>query len=247
MDGQTALRYVRTRHADSDFGRTRRQLQFLLAMRDQALKLNILPKVPSLISQFRDSVKTDLSANDIINLARIASQIETENIMARSIDENMVTGWITPQGGDVLIPKRDEIRKVVEEMFGMTAQAPAAQPTATATLPAPAPTPVPNSETRSRLSSEGARIEVLNGTNVKGLAGRTQSYLNGLGYKVVATGDAGRYDYNETVIVYYAEKQYTQASLAKLFDVRPENIRISSSARTDVDIRVILGAKAKVP
>ena len=69
MDGETALRYVRTRHADSDFGRGRRQLQFLMAMRDQALKLNILPKVPGLIGQMRDSIKTDLSANDIITLA----------------------------------------------------------------------------------------------------------------------------------------------------------------------------------
>ena len=247
MDGETALRYVRTRHSDSDFGRTRRQLQFLMAMRDQALKLNVLTKLPSLISQFRDSVKTDLSANEIISLARIAGQVETGDIIARSIDETMISSWVTPQGGDVLIPKRDEIKKVIDEVFGPSTQA--TVPPVKSALPTVAPTPAPvqNAEVRARLLSDGARIEVLNGTNTKGLAGRAQTYLNTLGYNVVTIGDAGRYDYSETVIVYYAEKQYTQASLAKLFAVRPENIRPAPSARMDVDIRVILGANARIP
>ncbi len=245
MDGETALRYVRTRHADSDFGRTRRQLQFLMAMRDQALKLNILPRLPNLISQLRDSVKTDLSANEIIALARVASQVETENITTRSIDEKMITPWLTPQGGDVLIPKRDEIKKLVDEMFGPVASA--ATPTPVPPGPTPLPTPRQSSEDRERLRAENAGIEILNGTNTKGLAARTRTYLTSLGYNVVTIGDAGRYDYKETVIVYYAEKRYTQQSLIKLFGVRPENVRLAPSARMEVDIRIILGANAQVP
>jgi hypothetical protein len=247
MDGQTALQFVRTRHADSDFGRTRRQLQFLLAMRDQALKLNILPKVPSLIAQFRDSVKTDLSASDILSLARIASQIDSDHIIARSIDETMTTGWVTPQGGDVLIPKRDAIKAVVDEVFGSAAQPTALPASVPTTAPTVQPTPVQNAQTRSRLVSEAARIEVLNGTTTKGIAGRAQVYLNGLGYNVLKIGDAGSYNYSETVILYYASKPVAQSSLAQLFNVRPENVRQAPTARTDVDIRVILGANAVVP
>jgi LCP family protein required for cell wall assembly len=241
MDGKTALQFVRTRHADSDFGRTRRQLQFLVAMSDQALKLNILPKVPSLIAQFRDSVKTDLSANEIISLARLASQIESDHIVTRSIDETMVTPWVTPQGGSVLIPKRDEIKKLIDEMFMPVDQPATVQPTATA-LPAARP-----GNDQAALRSENARIEILNGTNTKGLATRARNYLNSIGYNVVTVGDAGRYDYRDTVIVYYTEKKVTQAALAKMFNVRPENIRAAPSTRTDVDIRVILGSTAYVP
>lgn len=247
MDGETALRYVRTRHADSDFGRTRRQLQFLMAMRDQALRINILPKLPSLLSQLRDSVKTDLSANEIISLARTATQIESDRISMRSIDEKMVSGWITPQGGDVLVPKRDEIKKVVDEMFA-AAPAVAPSPSPQPAAPTAAPTaPRVNPDVHARLQAENARIEVLNGTTTKGLATRTRSYLHNQGYNIVAVGDAGRYDYKDAVIVVYAEKVYTQASLVKLFDVRPENVRIAPSARIDVDIRVILGANVQVP
>ncbi len=245
MDGETALRFVRTRHADSDFGRTRRQLQFLMAMRDQALKLNILPKAPSLISQFRDSIKTDMSANEILSMARLASQIESDKIISRSIDETMITPWVTPQGGEVLIPKRDEIKKVVAEVFGTTTAAPTTQPQPAA--PTPVPTATTSSQLRAVLAQENARIEVLNGTNTKGLAGRTQVYLNNLGYNVVTIGDAGRYDYSETVILYYAQRPNSLANLVKTFSVRPDNIRAAPSARLDADIRVILGANARIP
>ncbi len=247
MDGQKALQFVRTRHADSDFGRTRRQLQFLLAMRDQALKLNILPKVPSLISQLRDSVKTDLSASELLSLARTASQIDSDHIVARLIDEKMTSSWVTPQGGDVLIPNRDAIKAVVNEVFGSAAQ-PTAQPAAVqSAAPIVQPTPVQNARTRSLLVSEGARIEVLNGTTSKGLAGRAQVYLNSLGYNVPKIGDAGIYNYTDTVILYYSAKPYALAGLTQLFNVRPENVRQAPTARTDVDIRVVLGASAVVP
>ena len=247
MDGDHALQFVRTRHADSDFGRTRRQLQFLVAMRDQALKLNILPKLPSLISQFRDAVKTDLSASDIISLARLASQIDKDNIMAKGIDESMVTRWITPQGGDVLIPKRDEIKKLVDEMFGTGVPAASSQPAAPAPTPTSTPAPQKSVQAPTPLQQENARIEILNGSNTQGLAGKFQTYLAGLGYNVVSIGDAGRYDYTDPVIVYYADKSYTQSSLVKLFSVRPENVRPAPSTRTDVDIRIILGANSKLP
>jgi hypothetical protein len=191
-------------------------------------------------------VKTDLSANEIISLAKTASQIETDHIMTRSIDEKMVQGWITPQGGDVLIPKRDEIKSVIDEMFGPVAQ-PTAVPQAAAPTPAPTAVSSQNSDMIARLQAEHARIEVLNGTNTKGLAARTRTYLGSLGYNVVTIGDAGRYDYRESVIIFYAEKAYTQANLIKLFNVRPENVRLSPSAHMNVDIRVILGANAVVP
>ncbi len=173
-------------------------------------------------------------------------QIDSDSLVARSIDETMIMSWVTPQGAEVLVPKRDAIKQVVDEVFGSTSVAPtsAAQPAAAPTV---APTPAQNAEVRARLIADNARIEVLNGTNVKGLAGRAQVYLNTLGYNVVTIGDAGRYDYTDCVIVYYAERPYTVSALAKQFGVKAENIRVASSARMDVDIRLILGANASVP
>lgn len=118
MDGTTALWYVRTRHADSDFGRARRQQQFLFALRKQALQLNLLPKLPAIISALADSIKTDLRPQDVIGLARIAKDIDTSRVVSRVVDESMTTHWVTPAGAQVELPDKVAIKRLVQEVFG---------------------------------------------------------------------------------------------------------------------------------
>jgi anionic cell wall polymer biosynthesis LytR-Cps2A-Psr (LCP) family protein len=68
MDGVTAVEYARTRHPDSDFGRQARQQQLLLAIRDQALQLQTLPRLPRLVPEILGLVHTDLSPLEIAQL-----------------------------------------------------------------------------------------------------------------------------------------------------------------------------------
>jgi LCP family protein required for cell wall assembly len=118
MDGFTALTYVRTRHADSDFGRARRQQQFLLALRQQALQLNLLPKLPRLLNSLSDAIRTDLRPQEIVALARVAKDVDTAKVVNRVIDESMTTHWITPAGAQVELPNKEAVKKLVQEVFG---------------------------------------------------------------------------------------------------------------------------------
>jgi LCP family protein required for cell wall assembly len=118
MSGETALWYVRTRHADSDFGRARRQQQFLLALRHQALQLNLLPKAPALLSALSDTFKTDFKPHEILGLARVAREVDTSRVQNRVIDESMTSHRVTSSGAQVEIPDRAAVRKVVQEVFG---------------------------------------------------------------------------------------------------------------------------------
>jgi LCP family protein required for cell wall assembly len=238
MDGATALIYVRERHVDSDFGRIRRQQKFLLALRDQALRINVLPRVPQLITLFKDAVKTDLSAQEIIQLAQLAAQVDSKDIQVRAIDETMVQPYVTAQGADVLIPQRDKIAKLIGEMF---AEPQAGGPEVVV------PTAVSRSPTQAALEAEKARIELLNGTPMKGLAARARTYLQGLGFTIVTIGDASRSDYRDTVIVIYNEKKATVEELVRLFAIKPANVRQGASSRSDVDLRVIIGSSARIP
>jgi anionic cell wall polymer biosynthesis LytR-Cps2A-Psr (LCP) family protein len=122
MDGFTALTYVRTRHADSDFGRARRQQQFLLALRKQALQLNLLPKLPALLNSVSDAIKTDLRPQEIIALARIAKDVDTSKVVNRVIDEELTTHWVTPAGAQVELPDKEAVKRLVQEVFGTTRQ-----------------------------------------------------------------------------------------------------------------------------
>lgn len=64
MSGQEALEYVRSRHEDliGDFGRTQRQRQLLLAMKNTLLysKSSIL-SLPSILNGLNGQIKTDIS------------------------------------------------------------------------------------------------------------------------------------------------------------------------------------------
>ena len=49
LDGRTALMYARSRHSENDFGRSRRQQRVLMALRERAMQMNIVTKIPTLL------------------------------------------------------------------------------------------------------------------------------------------------------------------------------------------------------
>jgi LCP family protein required for cell wall assembly len=118
LDGESALWYVRTRHADSDYGRARRQQQVLLALRAQALRLDLLPKVPGILAALADTVKTDLRPADLVGLARIAKDVDTAHLVNRVVDESMTRRWVTPAGAQVEVPDAAAVRRTAQEVFG---------------------------------------------------------------------------------------------------------------------------------
>lgn len=123
MDGDLALKYVRTRHQDSDLGRNQRQLQVLLAVRDKALSLATLNKVPEVLNAVGDSLETDLTLPEILSLAKQWSSIPRDNIQTYRIDETMIQPYVTPDGAQVLLPKRAMIGAVVAKFLGQSAPA----------------------------------------------------------------------------------------------------------------------------
>lgn len=121
MDGELALKYVRTRHQDSDFGRLQRQQQLLLAVRDKALSLDVLTRLPALLDAVYGFYQTDLTVAEIASVVKTWSEIPRENIAVYRIDETMVRYWTTPAGASVLIPIREAIAPVVQSFLGAPA------------------------------------------------------------------------------------------------------------------------------
>ena len=123
MDGEMALRYARTRHNGSDFVRLRRQQKVLFAIREKALSLDLIPRLPDLLRTMGYTVDTDLDPQEVLTLAQIARQIEKEDIKSAVIDETMAVSIILPDtGANVLYPLRDKIAAVVEDIFSSSAE-----------------------------------------------------------------------------------------------------------------------------
>lgn len=114
MDGRTALMYARTRHQDSDFGRMRRQQQVMLAIRDKLFSPDVIPVLPSLAQVVYNSVRTDLSLEEVGLLGCVGPQIPNESVFRVVIDTTMVEPFTTSSGASVLRPKIDVILPALE-------------------------------------------------------------------------------------------------------------------------------------
>ncbi len=245
MSGARALEYARSRMSTSDFDRAKRQQQILLAIRERGLGLgvlNLLPRLPTLLGTMGNMVKTDMTLDEMKDLALLAPQIDLDNIKTVVVQKPMVIGYRRDDGAAVQLPKWDLIRPVVDDLF----KAPVVVlPTPVPTQPAP-PTPTPTLapvqiEELQTLAQEGARIAVQNGTSEPNFAARVAATLMEQGFQVVEFGDADRIDYPSTVVVDYTGKTFTLERLIDLFQVTPENVRRSPNLRSQVDIRIIVG------
>ncbi len=120
MDGQLALKYARTRHADNDFGRAARQQQVMLAAKDKALGLGItglLTRAPDLFKRVEQGVRTDLSLEQMVNLIRLGSQIPADNIKNVVLDIDYVTPHVTEQGAQVLLLDQEKATGLIRSLF----------------------------------------------------------------------------------------------------------------------------------
>ena len=117
LDGQTALRYVRTRHQDDDYQRVQRQQQVLLALRDRLTQPEVIPHIPALVAALINAGQTDLTAAELASLACLGPRIERDTIRALPIDGAMVMDWTTASGARVSIPNRDLIAPLVMEFL----------------------------------------------------------------------------------------------------------------------------------
>jgi LCP family protein required for cell wall assembly len=223
LDGHTALQYARSRHSDSDLGRNSRQQQVLLALKQQALSLNILSRLTDIVNQLAGAVKTDLTFLQVTSLVQLARDIGPSSIQTVLIEPPLVNSVVLASGADVLMPDWSLIRPKVTQLFG-----------------------------DPRLAAEAARISVLNGTEVGGMARRTSDLLIAKGLAVVnvaSVSDPGNYPVTTISDYTGGTKPNTLAALAQELGVDPADVvegdpadaPLATSDGEPVDIVIIVG------
>ena len=122
LDGETALKYARSRHASDDIDRGRRQQQVIFAVRDKVLTLGmvddlVLQALP-IWNDLKDGVQTGLSLDQLVQLALYARNIADQNIKSAVLDWSYLRAWDDPNGLAVLVPDRDKLPSLMLEIFG---------------------------------------------------------------------------------------------------------------------------------
>jgi LCP family protein required for cell wall assembly len=118
MDGKSALRYARTRHADNDFMRNKRQLQVILAARKAALKVDILPKLPDLIDKVAGAIETNVTFREQMSLAQFMSGLTASDIVTSTLDRQMIVPTVLPDGSEGLNLDWEAAGPTLSEFFG---------------------------------------------------------------------------------------------------------------------------------
>ena len=125
FDGETALKYARTRKSseNGDFSRMDRQHQVMRALKAQALTPRTLLRIPALYRDFRHAVDTNISLEIVLRLAKAAGSIDGESVEYYAIDE--ASGLVTPQMVDgmfLLEPDLVGIRTALSERISQLAE-----------------------------------------------------------------------------------------------------------------------------
>ncbi|OGY50845.1 MAG: hypothetical protein A3J59_03260 [Candidatus Buchananbacteria bacterium RIFCSPHIGHO2_02_FULL_56_16] len=236
FDGESALKYVRSRQArgieGSDFARSQRQQKVLLAVKDKVLRFGTLAN-PYKVSRIMDTLSQHLSTNfkvwELMALFGMTKDVEAQNVTHRVFDDGpdgLVYAAIGDDGAFILKPRAgnfSEMSAVVRYIFD-PAQLAAKQP---------------------------LRVEIQNGTKINGLALRTSEYLESLGYEVIKLGNAPTQDYQKTVIYDVTASAPSTAAATRIGELLdagvapalPEWVTATSSQKVNsrTDILIILG------
>ena len=234
LPGYLVLGYARNRKTQGgDIDRSKRQVQVIMALRDQVFSPGNFPRMisiaPDVYQEASAGLDTNLTFDDALKLGTLMTQIPVESIKQGVIDytmgslDNVILGG---ENASVLKPFPDKIRELRDQIFttGGALSPLAAQGDPTALMQA-----------------DGARVRFLNGSFTPGLEVNTGNYFLAQGMPVTEVGPADR-SYDRTTIYLYSPKLYTLKYLQTVFGITSSTqIRIQPDPASTVDVEVRLG------
>ncbi len=234
LDGETALKYVRSRHTSSDFDRARRQQEVLNAVKNKALSIGFLlnpVKIKNTLSVLADNFETDLTLTEMMNFASLASDFSGDSIVSAVLSDDIWSagGFLYPPereyygGAYVLIPYTgpedfSEVHTFCDLLFH-----------------------------HPEVIADQVSIQILNATGVSGLAGMNYYHLTRYGFNVVDTENALNQDLATTRIFPSGESNaFTEETsealnyllLGEILDTAPEEYALWE---TDAELIIELG------
>ena len=227
LDGSTALKFIRTRKTTSDFARSKRQQQVLIAMKEKATSIDLFStpsKIIDIITAVEKNLQTDLSKPQILSLAQKFKDINYRKFTNLVLNDNPNSEGsfiYSPPLSDynsayVLVPL-DEENQEIKTYIQL------------------------NQEYDKAMKFNG-KLVIKNGTDSPGLALKFSQILKRFGFEVTSIENAETKNYQSTVISNYdlAGSNTLNAILKIIPDAIEKTINV-----TDPDIpiftEIILG------
>ncbi len=227
MDGETALIYARTRHADSDFGRAERQQQVLRAIVAELRAKGWIGRtaaLPGLLDSVRGQDGATPPVITTLPIARFDVLLAGMLLAGGVAPDDIAQLRITPEtvavteNGSNLIWDPDGIRAIVDQFVSPPDEA-----------------------------AEEATVQVLNGTSVPGLAGQIALDLEQAGFAILVPDNAPPGDYSQTIVYNRNDKPQTARRVAEHLNAPLHEGSPPADVASEADIVVIIGADQAQP
>jgi anionic cell wall polymer biosynthesis LytR-Cps2A-Psr (LCP) family protein len=204
LDGDKAKLYIsyRRQGEEPESAGFRRQRFFLGFIKRMGEKNGAL-KDPSVNQVYQFLLKTDMNQRTRQRLFDEFTKIDTDRIGIQSVGGNIRE----VSGQRLIFPYYDGslIKEIVRQSLAALTR-----------------------QNEGAVSERVFTVEVLNGTSITGLAGRTAELLRGFGYDVIAIGNADTGDYEITEIIDRSGYEDVVKTFADI--IRCKNIRYESAA-----------------
>lgn len=185
LDGETALKYVRSRHNTSDFDRAERQQEVIKAIQEKALSLGVLAnpvKIKDLYRAVSRHFESDLTLSEMLTLVGFGSDLTSDSIFNTVLNDDA-----TVMGGFLYTPPRDEGDPYY--LVPYSGDFLEIQTFAQLFL------------YHTEIVRDAVPLEVLNGTREASLAGLTKMMLTRYGFNVLTYGNGSTKDLKDTRLI----------------------------------------------
>lgn len=220
FDGETALKYARSRHSTSDFDRSRRQQDILQALADKGKDDGVLvspSRITSLLRIMDQHVATTLTFREMVTLAKLGASIDRSKIVSVQFNLEGPGGFLYPPprdqfgGAAVLIPNSwNEVRTFMNLIL-----------------------------TERPLFLDEQPIDVFNAGGPSGAAGLLARELD---LYTLHVGDVANYDGDDrptSAILAPESREQTAKTLGKLLGIA--DIATLPSTSTGTSVQILLG------
>jgi anionic cell wall polymer biosynthesis LytR-Cps2A-Psr (LCP) family protein len=119
LDGRRALQYVRSRHGDllSDFGRSIRQQQVLLALEQKMSGLDMVTAIPNFARDLNGHVVTDLDLVRLTQLALFMRGLHPGEVHQAFLTPYVRDAW-SADGQEILVANWPALNGYLRQLFG---------------------------------------------------------------------------------------------------------------------------------
>ncbi|MDD2807947.1 MAG: LCP family protein [Patescibacteria group bacterium] len=190
MDGTTALKYARSRHSlgpeGTDFARAKRQQKVIQALKDKALSVGTItnPKLmANIFGELSKNVSTNLKGVEMLKLWSLVKDVKQGDVINKVLSNSpngLLQDTTGADGAYLLTPRAGNFSEV-EYLFNHIFE----------TAP---------ESSKVKVQGENAKVEILNGTWINGLAGKMATDLEKYNFNITHIANCSRQNFERTVI-----------------------------------------------